>query len=234
VISYGKLYSLENAQQFTLEYTGKTKIGYNKRDIWYYRIKSNGGQGYLTDATGSGAGATPAKADTASYIFNTNAYHYGYFTKALDQKTADGVKYDERFVQTFGFKRVTPPDAEIADTIFRIVSAADFGTVNPDLRYVGMVNERLVFVDNEKDATQFQWGDKIDGKYVNIKAVAEGQVYGVKGGVRVAGIEGNVDVFSLEGRLIRSTSISGDTTIDTPAGIYLVKTGANVTKVVVK
>jgi hypothetical protein len=232
VIYYGKLYSLENAQQFTLEYTGKTKIGYNKRDIWYYRIKSN--QGYLTDATGSGAGATPAKADTASYIFNTNAYHYGYFTKALDQKTADGVKYDERFVQTFGFKRVTPPDAEIADTIFRIVSAADFGTVNPDLRYVGMVNERLVFVENEKDATQFQWGDKIDGKYVNIKAVAEGQVYGVKGGVRVAGIEGNVDVFSLEGRLIRSTSISGDTTIDTPAGIYLVKTGANVTKVVVK
>jgi hypothetical protein len=231
-ISFARLRKLEAAQEFTLEYTGTTKIGYTKRDIWYYRVRSNSGQGYLTDATGSGA-TTPK--DTASYFYAGHPYHLAYFTTDVQkQEEKNNVKYDKRFVQTFGFKLNDPKEADPKQYLFRIVSNADFTVLNPKVRFVGMVDEHLIFVDDEKDATLFQWGKKNNGVYEGIEAVTEGAVYGVKGGIRVAGISGNVDVYSLEGRLIRTATVTGDATIDAPAGLYIVKTGANVRKVVVK
>ena len=230
-VNYGILSSSKN---LTVEFLGQNVIGtYDKRNIWYYRISIDGQ--YLTDATGK----------TGDYLSPfTGNYPYGYFdTNKLDayKPYADNYKdnpvyADQNFVQSFGFRYVT--SSEDPDQRFYIVSNANF-TNDPahenEYRYLAQVNERLIFVQDPSNALVFQFGQVGSDGYTDIQVAGTGNIYGVDGGIKFVNTSGKVDIYSIDGRLIKSTVLSGsDQTIDAPRGIAIVKAGSKVAKVVVK
>jgi hypothetical protein len=215
-VNYGILTGIDNPDiTLKLAFVDSAKIGYERIPIWYYNIiKDNV---YLTDAVDStkdeytlkystGEGAAPAK------------FQYAFF----GTKTENDTKYQ----QTFGLKLVDKTSK------FVIVSQA-YG--QGKLRYVGAVRGRLVFVNKQEDALTFQWGQVEDNKYTGIGVVGAAGIYGVTGGVKVVNATGAVAIYSIDGRLIKSSdAVSPDQTIAVPAGIYIVKNGASVVKVLVK
>jgi hypothetical protein len=65
--------------------------------------------------------------------------------------------------------------------------------------------------------------------------VNDGSIYGVEGGVKVIGAQGTIAIYTIDGRLIKSTVAEGDEQfIAAPRGIVIVKNGTKIAKVVVK
>ena len=58
--------------------------------------------------------------------------------------------------------------------------------------------------------------------------------YGVAGAVAVDGYAGTVALYTLDGRMVAQSTVAGYTEIPAAKGIYLVRTGAKATKVIVK
>ena len=59
-------------------------------------------------------------------------------------------------------------------------------------------------------------------------------VYGTAGAIAIKGYTGVANVYSITGQLVKSVAVDGDANIDVVAGIYVVRTGNNTAKVVVK
>jgi hypothetical protein len=222
--NYGILTDINRDIVFTLAYKGQGTIGYEKTPIWYYNIIDKSGK-YLTDAKDS----TDAK---YQYVYSTTEtssaiYTYAFFTP--DYYGGDEA-YDTDFHQTFGLKLLNP-GGESFD--FVIVSQAK-GNI-PTYRYLGAVRERLVFVSRLEDALKLRWGAVEDGKFTGVGVVGAAGIYGVIGGVKLVNATGAVAIYSIDGRLVKSSDVvSPDQTIAVPAGIYIVKNGASVAKVLVK
>jgi len=236
---YGVLTGNKNDPGLTLHYDGKNMIGsYAVRPIWYYRIAI--GDSLLTDAT------VTHPSWTYTWPTPTNVWHLGVFTKKINgtpYKTDWNITSDQGFNQSFGFRYVNDDEKDPLQS-FYIVSNADC-TNKPakenQYRYLAEVNHHLVFLQGGTDlmkqyALVFQWG-KVDsnGTYTDIQVVGQGGIYGVQGGVRVLNETGKVDIYSIDGRLIKSAILNGTAqTIDAPRGIAIVKTGSKVVKVVVQ
>ena len=95
----------------------------------------------------------------------------------------------------------------------------------------------LNFTENKDDRLTFTWEKAEDHGITGIKVIGASQakVYGVAGGVKIANASGAVAVYTVDGRLVTTQAVtSPDQTVAVPAGIYIVKNGANVVKVVVK
>ena len=224
---YGTVTGINDAKDLKLEYDGTATIGsYALSQIWYYRITLDGK--YLTDATGDAA--------IAPYLGSP----YGYFNSdklpAAPAFAADNITSDAKFVQSFGFKYVT--DSNDPKQLFYVVANANYSTKptnENNFRYLREVNNRLVFTSNPDEALVFQWGKITDGKYVDLKVVGVGGIFGVEGGVKFLNTTGKVDLFTIDGRLIKSAVLTGgEQIIPAPRGIAVVKNGSNVVKVVVQ
>jgi hypothetical protein len=228
-VNYGILNTV-SANNLHFEFEGDTTIGaWAVRPIWYYRIQLGSEDKFLTDAT------VKAKTDTKyEYAFGPGTYPYGYFETKLANEPTYKIKADKDFVQTFGFKYVNP-DKDVQS--FYIVSNANYTTPKVDqYRYLADVNNRLVFVSNPTDAMVFQFG-KIgsDGKYTDLEVVGQGGIFGVTGGVKLLNTTGKVDIYSIDGRLVKSALLTGsEEFVAAPRGVVLVKNGSKVVKVVVK
>jgi hypothetical protein len=233
-VDYGALVGLEHAQNLTFEFVGDSVIGYNKKQIWYYKIKVvEEGEPtlYLTDTLD----VTKTAQNNLLYDFNGLKWAYGFFTEIRFPDVAKyaAVNADSLFRQTFGLKYV---DSSEDVQSFLVVSHADYQASNPvpKYRYLAEANNRLVFVDGIENGLVFQFG-KNDGGYTDITVVGKSGIYGVEGGVKILNGTGKVDIYSIDGRLVKSTLITGaDQTIAAPKGIVIVKNGANVAKVIFK
>ena len=234
---FGKLMGTNLASNVTLVFGGRSMIGdWTKRPIWYYRIKL--GDLYLTDAT---------ETSKDTYTLSGTPYFIAEFVDMIPNNKAyaqaaplDSVLADKNFNQTFGFLYATT--SEDPDQPFYIVSNAnafDTNVKSKDFRYLASVNERLVFVsgDSPEDAhaLAFQWGNLDEDGYTNLQVVGTANIYGVDGGIKCVGTTGKVDIYSIDGRLIKSAVLTGsDQTIAAPRGIAIVKNGSKVVKVVVR
>ena len=219
-----------NTNNLTFEFRGETTIGaWAVRPIWYYRIKLADGK-YLTDATNKSEAAY-------KYAFGGASYPYGYFTEALTPKpeyVAQDILADADFVQTFGLQYV---DASDNIQSFYVIANANY--TNPKneagYRFLASINDHLVFVDDPKDAMIFQFGKKDANGYTDLEVVGQGGIFGVEGGVKLLNTSGKVDVYSIDGRLIKSTVLTGgEEFIAVPRGVAVVKNGSKVVKVVVR
>jgi len=235
-VNYGYLTGPNDAKKLTVKFRGDTLIGKPLRPIWYYNIIVDGK--YLTDAT-----RTATTANGQLYEFETITRPYGYFTNAFPvyatyANDGRGIDADQYFEQAFGFRYVNDDDSR-EDQAFYIVSNANYKTIpnnESTYRYLSELRGRLVFSsDKTNGAIIFQWGNIDENGYVGLEAVGQGGIYGVAGGVKLLNTTGKVDLYSIDGRLIKSTVLSGsETTIPAPRGIVIVKNGAKVVKVVVQ
>ena len=230
-VNYGFMNGGLTSSNLKLEFEGDTLIGtYLQRPIWYYRININ--DQYLTDATGS--------ANSGYYYqFNGGSYPYGFFGPKLTDSPAfvkEGINADAGFLQAFGFRYVT--DDSDPDQAFYIVSNADYSkkpTQENQYRFLAAINDQLVFVEDANYALKFQWGSIENGVYTDLKVIGTGGIYGVEGGIKFMNTTGKVDVYSIDGRLIKSAVLTGgEQTIPAPRGIAVVKNGTQVVKVVVQ
>ncbi|MDR2691927.1 MAG: T9SS type A sorting domain-containing protein [Dysgonamonadaceae bacterium] len=223
-VNYAVLATIGQALEFTLEYRGAAEIGYEHDSIWYYGIycTDTSDSLYLTDAADS--------ANIAPYAFFTNRADY-----RKDCYSRDSVYADSLFRQTFALKYVEPANRR-EHSHFKIVSSADYTKKqSASYRYLSRDSERLIFVDNADLAATFQWG-KI-WEYTGLKEVGgtPAKIYGTAGGVKVVNVSGAVLIYTIDGRLVTARSgVSANQTIAVPAGIYIVKSGAKVAKVIVK
>ena len=229
-VNYGIMTGVNDAPNLKLEFEGDTLIGtFAMSNIWYYRINLDGK--YLTDAYGK----DPKKDSTYFYTFNDNTYPYGFFAEKIAPHATYSVTADSAFVQTFGFEYVNT-----ADTIqsFWIVSNANYTKKPAEVekyRYLAEVNNQLVFVDDNSYALVFQWGHIDGGKYTDLQIVGKGGIFGVEGGIKFLNTTGKVDVYSIDGRLIKSAVLTGgEQTLAAPRGIAVVKAGTQVVKVVIR
>jgi hypothetical protein len=239
-VNYGVLTDQSQDIELTVEFSGEAKIGYAKDPVWYYHIRNKATGAYLADAIDSIS--KPAFNYTYTYqgSTNTQTYAYGYFApNYLGDENAykvDDIYADKKFRQTFGLKYYkTAEDRE--KSYFVVVSGADYKSNNPTFRFLGRVGNRLVFVNRIEDALKLQWwAKKSDGTWTGLDVInAAAKIYGVAGGVKVINASDVVSVYAIDGRLVTSkVAGSPDQTIALPAGIYIVKSGANVVKVVVK
>lgn len=59
-------------------------------------------------------------------------------------------------------------------------------------------------------------------------------VYGTVGGIVVNGFDGEVSVYAADGRMVKKAEVAGNTVVAVDGGLYIVRTGAKATKVIVK
>ena len=65
------------------------------------------------------------------------------------------------------------------------------------------------------------------------EAEAKAAIYGTKGAVVVAGADGKVTIFDAMGRKVKTVDAEGMTTIQMPAGYYIVQTAEIAKSVIV-
>ncbi len=93
---------------------------------------------------------------------------------------------------------------------------------------------------NEDDATPIDVtfkGSRTSGSFGGVADAALNQttsVYGTAGAVVVNGYAGPVEVYSVDGRLVKSVVADTDSEIALAKGLYVVRAGNNVAKVIVK
>jgi hypothetical protein len=236
-IHYSVLTDIENASLEIL-YAGREMIGsYVKHPIFYYKIKIAGKDLYLTDSRYE---TDPGYKYT---WVDGRRYPRAYFReeKFPDYEGYFPTKADEKFIQTFGFRYIDPNDSqnpfkETNEFTFVIVSNANFKNYGSDnYQYLTDINGRLIFVDYAANALVFKFGRKNEGGFVGLEIVGKGDIFGVVGGVRLLNQSGKVDIYTIDGRLIKSVAVTAaDQTIAVPAGLVIVKTAGRVAKVIVK
>lgn len=59
-------------------------------------------------------------------------------------------------------------------------------------------------------------------------------VYGTVGGIVVNGFDGEVSVYAADGRMVKKAEVAGNAVVAVDGGLYIVRTGAKATKVIVK
>lgn len=69
---------------------------------------------------------------------------------------------------------------------------------------------------------------------VNVVEASGAVVRGAEGAIAVDGFAGRVNVYTVDGRLAASEQVDGEATISVAAGLYVVRAGEKVVKVVVK
>ena len=69
---------------------------------------------------------------------------------------------------------------------------------------------------------------------VNVVEASGAAVRGTEGAIAVDGFAGRVNVYTVDGRLAASAQVDGEATITVAAGLYVVRAGEKVVKVVVK
>lgn len=69
---------------------------------------------------------------------------------------------------------------------------------------------------------------------VNVVEASGAAVRGAEGAIAVDGFAGRVNVYTVDGRLAASEQVDGEATISVAAGLYVVRAGEKVVKVVVK
>ena len=89
----------------------------------------------------------------------------------------------------------------------------------------------FTIVDQNKQIVFTPW-EATSG--VDNAIAAKTLVYGVKGGIFVAGYEGAVQVLTVDGRLASNTAVADATLLPAATGIYIVRMGNIVKKVIVK
>ena len=89
----------------------------------------------------------------------------------------------------------------------------------------------FTIVDQKKQIVFTPW-EATSG--VDNAIAAKTFVYGVKGGIFVAGYEGAVQVLTVDGRLASNTAVADATLLPAATGIYIVRMGNIVKKVIVK
>lgn len=235
--NYAVLNTNGTGAKLTFKFVEKQMIGqYSKKPIWYYFIVNEKGQ-YLTNAQFDGG-----------YTW-TDGKPYAYFkdvTSAIDPKSdPDYKKY------LFGLRYVpaTSGSYKAGAELFYVVSAAkwnyNWSAGAPTYYYLSGINNRMVFTGVvptdatkvEQQAMPFQVGQVSDkGAYTDIEDLGNGvAVIGVEGGVKVLNGAGAVEIFSVDGRLLKSAVISGnEQTISAPKGIVIVRNNGKAVKVSVK
>lgn len=206
---------------------------YTKDRIWYYNILDSKGN-YLTMVN--------TKADSASTNYNYGDYTYAYFTsKKIDSNGAHGA--DKGYYQTFGLQRNLKAAADTVNHSypFWIVAQVPSG----EYKYLAQWNNRLVFMNSktsskaaaQKGAMTFEIG-KVAGKtFTDVPAINGNgvAVYGLDGAVKVVNAKGAIELYTIDGRMVKSVAATGtEQTIAAPRGVVIVKNGTNVAKVVVK
>lgn len=210
--------------------------GYDPKRIWYYQIKNKDGK-FLTSA---GFNPDDSNKPEDKYIYNNQGY--AYFTDSIDN--------DTRYQQLFGLKYIRPADTSKPDPFaFWVVAGVDpklansrnseyyylsddntFGT----FRYGGGTSKQ----EAETNAMNFIFG-KVDnsGNFTDIPNVdgSEVEIFGVEANVKVTNAEGIIELYTVDGRLIKSVQATGASQlISAPKGVVIVKIGSKVVKVVVK
>ena len=148
-----------------------------------------------------------------------------YLTDNEDARATFEESKDDGKSQKFAFQNTATGEGE---SLFAIVSGEE--------RYLSSKGFNLVF-SKEEDRLGFGWGKITDGVYTGLKVVggSSAKIYGVAGGVKAVNASGAVSIYTIDGRLVSTQAVtSPDQTIAVPVGIYIVKNGANVAKVVVK
>ena len=69
---------------------------------------------------------------------------------------------------------------------------------------------------------------------VDSVAAGEVAVYGADGAIVVDGFDGEVAVYAADGRLVKSAAVDGHAEIAVAGGLYVVRAGEAVKKVIVK
>jgi hypothetical protein len=234
-VNYARVNGIAKDSELKVVFVGDTIIGeYHKRPIWYYRIIDPATGKYLTDAKDSTKAAYEFTWET---VKNKYAY-FGEFVKDGDANAKDGIKADKNFEQAFGLKYTDASMKDVDLQQFRVVSSANYHEKyypSKEYRYLANVQGRYVFVDDVESAMIFSWGQNDDGKFVGIEEVNTFNIVGLQGAVNVKNAEGVVEIFTIDGRKVSSTAItSADQTIAAPAGVVIVKNGANVMRAIVK
>ncbi len=237
--NYGILMSmadLANSSDLNLEFefVDSANIAkYYTEKIWYYRVKDTKSGKYLTSGH--------SQASTSKYWYTVSGVAsepYAYFTDKLTTT-------DSRYTQLFGLRY-----AKYGENYkFWVVAGVDStksNTATATYYYLSSINQRLTFrpvlggtagEEQRKSALVFEYGKISNDKYTDIDGVdtAETGIYGVEGGVKVVNGTGLVEVYTIDGRLVKSATLNGaEQTIAAPRGVVIVKNGANVEKVVVK
>ena len=99
----------------------------------------------------------------------------------------------------------------------------------------------------EADKYELKFATTVDGELYNIVyttddvsasvgsvETAEATVVGGEGVILIGGFEGRVDVYTVDGRKVATTTANGEAQIKVAAGLYVVRAGERVAKVVVK
>lgn len=220
--------------KLTFEFVDSARLGsYDPKRIWYYNIK-NADNKYLTSAGGS---------TDPDLVWTPEKEGYAYFTDKLSS--------DPTFKQAFGLKWINPStkDSEDPDYSFWVVAGVDStkdNTLTSPYYYLAQNNSRLVFrngggtkkQETEQSAMVFEIGIATSDDYTGIDGADNDAVniYGVEGAVIVQNAEGTIELFTIDGRLVKSVVATGAVqTIQAPQGVLIVKNNNNVVaKVVVK
>lgn len=221
--------------ELTFQFVDSAILGsYDRKPIWYYNIINEDGK-FLTSA-GFAPGGTPS---AAKYEWLGEGLAY------FDDEMAS----DPTYKQLFGLKWKKVEEGEDDPYHFWVVAGVDStqeNTANSPYYYLSNKNNKLTFrygggtakAEAEGTALFFEVG-KIDEdkNYTDIEDNTGDvlAVYGGEGNVQVVNATGIIELYSVDGRIIKSVLASGsEVTIPAPAGVVIVKNGSNVAKVVVK
>ena len=90
-----------------------------------------------------------------------------------------------------------------------------------------------VFEDGESSYSN-EYMANVDASGITLEQVDQVIIYAIAGNIRVENAKDKVEVFTTDGKLIKSVAGNDTYTIGIETGIYLVKSGSTVSKVIVK
>lgn len=199
-------------------------------------------------------GSTTIPRDAGNYVvtISTNSTNYVPLTDveigsfSIAKKMVDVIAVDQEIsvgaalpsslsVKYEGF--VTNRDDEVTTLAIRPEARLNVG--NTDVEGVYVIDFAKEAKLNDIRGLNYEL-NHINGSLVvktitGLDVIGKSAIFGVKGGVKLLNTNGIVDIYSIDGRLISSTILTGDeTVIPVSKGVVLVKNGDNVVKVAVQ